>query len=184
MSLTRHFELKSHHAHINMQCRRTLRDSGRRHITIAIARKLLNRSVVSRLMPKQECMVELDKLPLVLSTESIESISLSGSYKLTSSDSHNGLIARRHRKTAPPERPDLSLRSGLFEEEVERRTTKKTVIPHWVGGRGQPTYPVTHDYARMTLLVHKNPGRHHHLPPRRTLPRTNGSKTSMTSSTA
>ena len=30
MSLTRHFELKSHHAHINMQCRRTLRDSGRR----------------------------------------------------------------------------------------------------------------------------------------------------------
>ena len=63
-------------------------------------------------MPKQECMVELDKLPLVLSTESIESISLSGSYKLTS-DSHNGLIARC-RKTAP-ERPDLSL-SGLFEE--------------------------------------------------------------------
>ena len=107
-------------------------------------------------MPKQECMVELDKLPLVLSTESIESISLSGSYKLTS-DSHNGLIARRRcRKTAAaaPERPDLSL-SGLFEEEVERRTTKKTVIPHWVGGRGQPTYPVTHDYARMTLLVHK-----------------------------
>ena len=39
MSLTRHFELKSHHAHINMQCRRTLRDSGDDVITIA--RKLL-----------------------------------------------------------------------------------------------------------------------------------------------
>lgn len=118
---------------------------------ITIARKLLNRSVVSRLIPKQECMVELDKLPLVLSTESIESISLSGSYKLTS-DSHKGLIAR-YRKVAT-DRPDLSL-SGLFEEEKEARATKKTIIPHWIGGRGQPTYPVTHDYARMTLLVHK-----------------------------
>ena len=95
MSLTRHFELKSHHAHINMQCRRTLRDSGRRHHD----RQKVTQSIsgVSRLTPKQECMVELDKLPLVLSTESIESISLSGSYKLTS-DSHNGLIARHAEK--------------------------------------------------------------------------------------
>ena len=94
---------------------------------ITIARKLLNRSVVSRLIPKQECMVELDKLPLVLSTESIESISLSGSYKLTS-DSHKGLIAR-YRKVAA-DRPDLSL-SGLFQEEKETRPTNKTIIPHW-----------------------------------------------------
>ena len=59
---------------------------------ITVARKLLNRAVVNRLIPKQECMVELDKLPLVLSTESIETISLSGSYKLTS-DEHKGLLA-------------------------------------------------------------------------------------------
>lgn len=149
MSLIRHFELKSHQLHTQTRSAEEL--AGTVDDVITIARKLLNRSVVSRLIPKQECMVELDKLPLVLSTESIESISLSGSYKLTS-DSHKGLIAR-YRKTAQ-ERPDLSL-SGLFEEEIERRNTKKTVIPHWIGGRGQPTYPVTHDYARMTLLVHK-----------------------------
>ena len=90
MSLTRHFELKSHHAHINMQCRKELSGTVDDVITMIARKLLLNRSiVVSRLTPKQECMVELDKLPLVLSTESIESISLSGSYKLTS-DSHNG----------------------------------------------------------------------------------------------
>ena len=60
-------------------------------------------------------------------------------------------MSTRYRQIAP-DRPDLSL-SGLFEEEIEARSTKKVVIPHWIGGRGQPTYPVTHDYARMTLLV-------------------------------
>ena len=33
---------------------------------ITVARKVLNRAVVNRLIPKQECMVQLDKLPLVL----------------------------------------------------------------------------------------------------------------------
>ena len=116
---------------------------------IRIARKLLNRSVVSRLIPKQECMVELDKLPLVLCTETIESISLSGSYKLTS-NTHQGLVSR-YRKIAAKQ-PETSL-NDLFNQE--NRNTSKIVIPHWIGGRGQPTYPVTKDYARMTLLVHR-----------------------------
>ena len=101
-------------------------------------------------IPKQECMVELDKLPLVLCTETIESISLSGSYKL-SSDTHQGLVSR-YRKIAAAKQPETSL-NDLFNQE--NRNTSKTVIPHWIGGRGQPTYPVTKDYARMTLLVHR-----------------------------
>ena len=32
---------------------------------------------------------------------------------------------------------------------------KKTIIPHFVGVNGAPKYPVTHDYARHTLIVHK-----------------------------
>ena len=39
--------------------------SGNIDDVITLARKLLNRAVVSRLVPKQECMVELDKLPLL-----------------------------------------------------------------------------------------------------------------------
>ena len=48
--------------------------SGNIDDVITLARKLLNRAVVSRLVPKQECMVELDKLPLILCSETIESI--------------------------------------------------------------------------------------------------------------
>ena len=121
---------------------------------ISITRKLLNRTVVNRTIPKQECMVELDKLPLVLCTDSIEPISLSGSYQVKAS-SQNGVVAR-YRKVAPTS-PHLSL-YAFFSEDYERRKRKsscKYVIPHWIGGNGQPTFPVTYDYARTTLLVHK-----------------------------
>ena len=51
----------------------------------------------------------------------------------------------------------LSL-SDLFKQQNKEKKLKKNVTPHWVGGRGQPTYPVTKDYARMTsLLVHNKP---------------------------
>ena len=77
-------------------------------------------------------MVELDKLPLILCTETIESISLSGSYKLTS-DTHNGLVAK-YRKIAA-KNPNLSL-SDLFQQQIGSKNTEKAVIPHWIGGRG------------------------------------------------
>ena len=121
---------------------------------IAITRKLLNRTVVNRTIPKQECMVELDKLPLVLCTESIEPISLSGSYQVKSS-SATGLV-ERYRKVAPTS-PGLSL-YNFFHDDYSRRqriSSCKTVVPHWIGGNGQPTFPVTYDYARTTLLVYK-----------------------------
>jgi hypothetical protein len=128
--------------------------SGTTDDVISVTRKLLNRSVVNRIIPKQECMVELDKLPLVLCTETIEPISISGSYQVKSSDA-TGVVAR-YRKVAP-KYPNLSLYDFYNEDIKQRRrnSLNKNVIPHWIGGNGQPTYPVTYDYARTTLIVHK-----------------------------
>ena len=100
--------------------------SGNIDDVITLARKLLNRAVVSRLVPKQECMVELDKLPLILCTETIESISLSGSYKLTS-DTHNGLVAK-YRKIAA-KNPNLSL-SDLFQQQIGSKNTLRKLSFH------------------------------------------------------
>ena len=51
-----------------------------------LCRKLLNRSIVNRTIPKQECMVMLGRLSLVESTETIEAVSLSGSFKVQATE--------------------------------------------------------------------------------------------------
>ena len=123
---------------------------------VKIARQILNRGNAHRTIPKQECMVELAELPLTLCSEITETISLSGSYKLSSS-SHNDVVTR-YRKVAPSN-PNLSLHQ-FFQQQLKARKGKgkgpsKAIIPHYVGGNGQPKYPPTKEYAMHTLLVHQ-----------------------------
>ena len=109
-------------------------------------------------------MVETGDLPLILCTETTETVSLSGSYKLKST-SHTDLVSR-YRKVAPTS-PDLSLHQ-FFQSELKKRKipSDKPIIPHYVGANGQPQYPPTKEYAMATLLVHK-PWRSE-VPPHRT----------------
>lgn len=123
---------------------------------IKIARQILNRGNAHRTIPKQECMVELAELPLILCSEITETISLSGSYKLSSS-SHNDVVSRYRR--AAPNNPSLSLHQ-FFKNELEAKKytgkgPSKPIIPHFVGANGQPKYPPTKEYAKATLLVHQ-----------------------------
>lgn len=113
-----------------------------------VTRQLLNRAVAHRTVPKQESMVELGQLQLVECTEKIEPISLSGCYRLQGS-SHYDVVSRYRRQAAS--NPGLSLASYF---ELLNKDKPMTVIPHWIGGNGQPTYPVTADYARTTMLIH------------------------------
>lgn len=104
-------------------------------------------------------MVELAELPLVLCSEVTETINISGSYKVTS-DSHKDMVSQ-YRKIAK-DNPHLSLYnfvSGKINEK-ERKVKRKyssnaTIIPHFVGARGQPKYPATKEYAMAVLIVHK-----------------------------
>ena len=128
---------------------------------IKVARQILNRGNAHRVIPKQECIVELSDLPLVLCTESTETINLSGSYKLTGG--HEKFL-KRYRKRAS-HNPSLSLHQHVIEMLNEMKT-QKTIIPHYVGANGQPKYPPTKEYAMAVLLVHKPWGAE--APPHRT----------------
>jgi hypothetical protein len=97
-------------------------------------------------------MVETSDLPLVLCTETTETINLSGSYKLIGG---HEVYLKKYRQRAPLE-PHLSLHQHVTEmlSTKETRSGKK-IIPHYVGASGQPRYPPTKEYAMATLLVHK-----------------------------
>ena len=113
-----------------------------------VTRQLLNRAVAHRTIPKQESMVELGQLQLVECTEKIEPVSLSGCYKLQGS-THYDIVSRYRRQAGT--HPEMSLASYF---EVVNKDKPMTVIPHWIGGNSQPTFPVSTDYARTTLLIH------------------------------
>ena len=125
--------------------------SGNQEDVMRIARQLLNRSIASRTISKQECMVELLGLPLVLCTESFETVNLSGSYKLQS-DTHRDLLSQ-YRRLAP-DNPTVSLHD-FVTEKLKERNSGLEIIPHYVGASGQPKYPPTKEYAMATLLVYK-----------------------------
>lgn len=125
--------------------------TGNRTDVIRSARQILNRSTAHHTIPKQECMVELAELPLVLCSEDFETVNLSGSYKLTSS-THRDLLSR-YRKEAPQDH-SLSLHD-FVTATLRKRRKNDSIIPHYVGASGQPKYPPTKEYAMATLLVYK-----------------------------
>ena len=99
-------------------------------------------------------MVELAELPLVMCSELTETISLSGTYKLTGS--HASYLSG-YRKLAPYH-PNLSLHDYVCNQLRKKRDKQrlaKSVIPHYIGASGQPKYPPTVPYAMATLIVYK-----------------------------
>jgi hypothetical protein len=115
--------------------------------------------MANRIVSKQECMVEISELPLTQCSEITETINISGSYKV-SSESHSDMVSR-YRKIAKS-RPDLSLYEFVNDainarprKIVRKYSNNATVIPHFVGARGQPKHPPTKEYAMSTLIVHK-----------------------------
>jgi len=97
-------------------------------------------------------MIELAELPLVLSSEKIETVSISGYHKVTSQGSDTVLSKYRKR---PPHLAHLSLHEFFHHLRNSNSNTRQVVVPHYVGGRSTPVYPPTSSYARAVLLIHK-----------------------------
>ena len=57
--------------------------TGSQQDVVKVARQILNRGSAHRTVSKQECVVELTELPLVLCSETTETINLSGGHKLS-----------------------------------------------------------------------------------------------------
>ena len=133
------------------------------------AHKLMNRSVANRTITKPEAMCELGQLPMVICSESIETVSITGQTRC-SIDTTTSTILSQYKN-----RPNTQERLSLHEFYHAKRNNHsmataanhREFVPHYVGGRGQPVYPVTDtkqsiSYARSEILKHmpwsqKNP---------------------------
>src|SRR5688500_18528712 len=74
-----------------------------------IARKLLNKITKDKIISKQECMCHLAKLDLFLCSESIETVSISGEYRLCTSGESKSSILTRYAKRDITETNKMSL---------------------------------------------------------------------------
>jgi hypothetical protein len=119
-----------------------------------LVQRCLNKSIAQRRISKQEAMCELAKLPMVICSETIETVSLSGYTKITdgSSNQYKTFLSRYKNKT---ELLDHSLHEYFHKIKNNTAGQKREIVPHYVGGSGQPKYPVTENYARIELLKHR-----------------------------
>ncbi len=117
--------------------------------------RCLNKSISNRTITQQEAMCEIGKLPLVICSESMDTISLSGMVKVKNAESCNykTLLAKYNTRTT---HLDKSLHQfyHVIKNSHKHTNTKKELVPHYVGGGGQPTYPVSKKYAQVEMLKH------------------------------
>jgi len=86
-------------------------------------------------------MCELSRKPMVICSEVIETVSLSGYTKLSSDGNYNTsktLLTKYKNRTI-----DLHLSLHDFFHKIKNQSPKKgrEYVPHYVGGSGQPVYP-------------------------------------------
>lgn len=118
-----------------------------------LARVLLNKVTKEKVISKQECMCHLAGLNLVLCSESIEPVSISGTYKLgTETQAKATLLSQYAKRENTLE--DMTLHQYFFFKKQTSTRLRKPPIPHYVGGRSYPTYPVTEGYAKSVLTCH------------------------------
>jgi hypothetical protein len=93
---------------------------------------------------------------MVICSESIETVSLSGALRCRENQGRIENSSILNKYNARDEHIEMSLHDYFKttkNKNIKSKTTKE-IIPHYVGGSGQPTFPVTRKYARATLLVH------------------------------
>jgi len=118
--------------------------------------QLLNRSVASRTITKQEAMCQLGGLSLVMCSDTIETVSLSGEVKLrVQGEIHTDTFLSTYCNRK--ECPEMSLDQYYYYKKGDKTTgdEKKKFVAHYVGGASVPRYPITPGYARSVLLIHK-----------------------------
>ena len=123
-----------------------------------IARMLLNKTTKDKVISKQECMCHLAKLDLFLCSEAIETVSISGQYRLCTSGQSNFSFLTKYAQRDISKYSNMSLHQ--YFDYIKNNTlkgacnNKRYIIPHYVGARSSPTYPPTEGYAKSVLLLH------------------------------
>jgi hypothetical protein len=127
--------------------------------TKKISRVILNQTLKSRMIPKQEAMVHLSGLRLWLCSDTIERVSLSSGYRLHKGEgsSSTSMVSRyaNRLKTCLPDQQQRMVQMCLDDyfnhiknEPSKWKKSGKIIIPHYIGAQASPVYPVTPQYAR------------------------------------
>lgn len=108
-------------------------------------------------------MCELGKLPLVICSEYIDTISLSGAIRVNNGVNNNytTFLSRYNTRS---EHLEKSLHEYFHLVKNGKGGNQKEFVPHYVGGGGQPTYPISLNYARVELLKHRPWSKYYPLP--------------------
>ena len=130
-----------------------------------VCKQVMNKCATKRLISKQEAMVLLADLDLTVSSEGFELVSTTISCRLRTSKSD---VPKKPQKkkfineyaTRDPKYENLSLCQYFHATvnskcSIEKRKNGKIIIPNFAGVNGNPKYPVTDDYARHTIIVHR-----------------------------
>jgi hypothetical protein len=130
--------------------------------TTKMSRMVLNQTLKSRMVPKQEATVHLAGLRLWTCSDTIERVSLSSGYKLqTGGGSPKSSMISRYANRLRSYSPEVQRIVGRMclddyfhfvrNGNISVKSSNKTIIPHYVGAHCAPTYPVTAQYARYVL---------------------------------
>ena len=123
-----------------------------------IARKLLNKTSKDKVISKQECMCHVAKLNLFMCSESIETVSISGEYRLCTTGEAKYSFLTKYAKRDTAKWSHLSLHQYFHNirklKLLNNIGNQKCIIPHYVGARSVPTYPPTEGYAKSVLILH------------------------------
>jgi hypothetical protein len=128
--------------------------SGDKGDVVRVCKKVMNEASKKRMISKQECMVLLADLDLVLCTETVENISISASKRLRKGEEENGGSGTFiEQYTRRPKMYESMSMTGYYEMVKNPDGQTKEKIPNFVGINGTPVYPVTESYARHVLIV-------------------------------
>ena len=115
-----------------------------------LARHIMNNAAKDRVISKAEAMCHFGNLSLTMCSELIHDVSVSGQYKIaTKSESFTSFVSKYANR-----KDNFHMTMDEYFHHIKNKNAKKTVIPHYIGGRTDTAYPVTSAYARSVFLIH------------------------------
>lgn len=129
--------------------------TGDKAAIIRVSKQVMNEASKKRMISKQECMVLLGCLDLVLCSETISNVSISSSTRLRKSEGKDAITTFVQEYTSRPLCHENTNMNDYFHIKHNNIPNQKTIIPSFVGVNGNPVFPVTDTYARHVLIVYR-----------------------------
>jgi len=130
--------------------------TGDRKDVVRLVKRCMNQAIGKRLIPKQEAVVLLAGLDLVLCSETIKPVSVSNSKQIRESqDENTHKTFLKQYKERGIEFEEYSLYEYFMFGNRKYTSKQKEIIPHFTGICGRPVYPITEAYAKQTLVIYR-----------------------------